>query len=340
MSTRVYCTYCDHRYLPRALALIQSIRAHGSNDQIWVLCLSDQCFETLSSLAPPGVHAVPLHQIERAYPDLLASKSGRETIEYYYTCTATLTHYVLGRSPDAQWVTYLDSDLWFFQSPDLVFETIGNAPVAIIPHNFTPHNQKLEKFGKYNVGWVTFDRSEEGQRCLDWWRQSCIEWCYGRIEGDKFADQRYLDRFSSIAPHTAVIHHKGCNLAPWNIGNYAISLRDTTVFADEDPLIFFHFHGIKKSGAYYFDNHRSYGAPCSRITRNHIYKPYVEALVETEQVLARNFQFAAEEGIPLRGARLGSLDVKNLARNARRLTYQMLDLIEGRPLLVRDSRIT
>lgn len=338
-GTRLYCTYCDHRYLSRALALFASMEAMGFEGQFWLFCLSDECFSILSSLNLSRVKAVRLSELEAQHPELLAVKAGRQTIEYYYTCSPFILRFALACVPHAEWVTFLDSDLWFYQSPDRVFDAIGAASVAIIPHGFVSRLRYLEKFGKFNVGWVSFRNDNEGIRCLEWWQVRCIEWCYGWIDGDRYADQRYLDRFPDLAPHTKILTHKGCNLAPWNIENYDIALRDGRVFVDEQPLLFFHFSGLKKGERYVFDNHRHYGAQHSCVIRDFIYKPYVQSLLDAEAALERHNQSVGAQVItPRGGMRVANIDLKNLGRDLKRSFFQVLDLAQGWPIIVRDGK--
>jgi hypothetical protein len=47
-----------------------------------------------------------------------------------------------------------------------------------------------------------------------------------------------------------VLQHKGANLVPWNVANYKIRKNKGYVWVDEKPLIFFHFHGLKKINAW------------------------------------------------------------------------------------------
>jgi hypothetical protein len=237
-------------------------------------------------------------------------------------------------------VVYLDADLWFFDSPDRVFHVIGDAPVAIIPHNFPPRLQALERFGRFNVGWVSFRRTEEGMHCLEWWRDRCLEWCFGKPEGDRCGDQGYLNKFSEIAPNTRIITHKGCNTAPWNIENYRVTERGGRIFVDEDPLLFFHFHGVHRAfGVFYFNGHRRYGAPLSRLMRSRLYRPYVAALDANERALRKILPDLDSTGVKLRGKTILGIDVRNLRRSAVALFYQIADLAAGRPIFAWHSHV-
>ena len=48
MLNRVYCTYFDHNYLSRGLALYHSLQRHAPGARLWVLCLSEACHRILA----------------------------------------------------------------------------------------------------------------------------------------------------------------------------------------------------------------------------------------------------------------------------------------------------
>src|SRR5258708_32177427 len=136
MLNRVYCTYFDHNYLSRGLALYHSLRRHSPGARLWVLCLSADCYRILVALGLPGIVAVRLEDFDAAEPELAATRGGRSIIEYYFTCTPAWMLFVLAREPEAEWVTYLDGDLYFFASPETIYAELQDAAVAIIPHRY------------------------------------------------------------------------------------------------------------------------------------------------------------------------------------------------------------
>jgi hypothetical protein len=274
-----YCTYFDHRYAVPGLAMLHSLRDQGAVGTLWVLCLTCEAEEIVRQLAPVDTKLVLLAELEAHFPDLRPCRSDRSLIEYYFTLTPHIVQYVFDSAPEAERVAYLDGDQFFFGPPAAVWYEAADAPVAIIPHNFQPAARHLEKYGTYNVGWVSFSRSEQGQACLDFWRESCRDWCYDLPDEGRFADQGYLDRFVEFAPDLAVIEHKGCNAGPWNVGRSEIHLKHGCVLIDADPLIFFHFTGFKKGlfGRWY-NSHRLYRTANTTAIRDGIYRPYLAAL--------------------------------------------------------------
>src|SRR3954464_10295675 len=97
MSDRVYCTYFDHNYLSRGLALYHSLQRHAPGSRLWVLCLSEACHRILVALDLPNILPVRLAELEAADPGVAATRSGRSAIEYYFTCTPAWMLFVLER---------------------------------------------------------------------------------------------------------------------------------------------------------------------------------------------------------------------------------------------------
>src|SRR6195256_5084292 len=137
MANRVYCTYFDHNYLSRGLALYHSLQRHAPGARLWVLCLSDSCYRTLVALDLPNLIPRPLAEFEAADAEVAATRSTRSTIEYYFTCSPAWMLFVLSNEPDVEWVIYLDGDLYFFGSPEPIYSELQDAAVAIIPHRYT-----------------------------------------------------------------------------------------------------------------------------------------------------------------------------------------------------------
>src|SRR3954465_2262348 len=101
MTGRVYCSYFDHHYLSRGLALYHSLQRHAPGARLWVLCLSDRCFDILQKAALPNLKPVRLSEFEAADPETAATSASRKPVEYYFTCTPGWMLYVAQREPDA-----------------------------------------------------------------------------------------------------------------------------------------------------------------------------------------------------------------------------------------------
>lgn len=275
-----FCTYFDRNYLPHGLALYRSLREHCPEFRLWVLCMDDETYVVLGNLDLPGIHPIALEDFERGDEPLLGAKRNRSRVEYYFTCTPSLPLYIFNTRPEVDMAIYLDADLFFFADPAPLFEEMGAGSVAMIAHRFPPRLRHMEQCGIYNVGWLSFRRNDEALACLRWWRERCIEWCYDRVEEGRFADQKYLDQWPGRFRNVVVLENKGANVAPWNLANYGLRLRkDGAVMVDEQPLIFFHFQGLKRVNRWLYNTHwRLYGVNTSMVLRRRIYAPYLKAL--------------------------------------------------------------
>jgi hypothetical protein len=286
-----FCTYFDHRYLPRGLALYRSLKRQCPPFLLWVLCMDQACYNALSQIKLPNIRLIALEEFEAGDKELLAAKKNRTLIEYYFTCTASLLLFIFNASPEVDRVTYLDADLFFFGSPEPIFDEIGDHSIAIIGHRFPSYLKHHEKYGIYNVGWLSFKRDEHAFACLHWWREQCIEWCYDRVEDGRFADQRYLDAWPDRIPSVVVLRHKGANLAPWNVSNYNIHEDGGRIWVDEQPLVFFHFHGLKQLYTWLYDpSFALYRVRASRSLLRNVYAPYFANLLNVGQELLLFFR--------------------------------------------------
>ena len=245
---RNFCTYFDHNYLPRAMVMLESLHEHCPDAHVHVLCLSPECHGALRAIAYPFVTAYPLSDLEAADPELAATRSTRTLVAYYFTLTPCWPWHLLRRAGLGE-VTYLDADMMFFSSPEPLFAEAGEAAVIVTPHKFSPRLRYLDRFGLFNVSWLTFRNVPEGMACLGWYREACLEWCHDRVEGDRFADQKYLDAFPEKFAGVRIMRHPGGGVAPWNLEGTAFGMGEAggqgELLIDGQPLIFYHAHGLK-----------------------------------------------------------------------------------------------
>lgn len=282
-----FCTYLDHNYLPKFLTLHESLMRYAKGDfLIHVLCLSRQCSEILEDISLQNVTTIPLAELEQAQPELAQAKANRSTIEYYFTLTPCLPRHILDGGV-AQ-VTYLDADLVFHSDPQYLFDEAKEASVIITPHRFAPGIAHLAENGLYNVSWLTFSDTPQGRACLDWYWESCIEWCYDKVEADRFADQKYLDRFPVDFADVHVLEAPGAGLAPWNMNGHDITVGPKGVLVDGTPLVFCHMHGFKRiDSGMYESGLAAYGSTMTPELHDHIFLPYLETHARWEAQLER-----------------------------------------------------
>ena len=175
-----FCTYFDHNYISKGIALYISLIDHCNEFTLWVLPLSEKCFDIMRHYNLKNISLISLQDLEKVDPELLKAKNNRSLIEYYYTLTPSLPLFILNKNKNIDLITHLDSDLYFFSSVEPIFEEIKNSSIAIMEHRFTNESLHL-KNGVYNVSWISYRRDSNGMKCLEWYRDRCNEWCYQKL---------------------------------------------------------------------------------------------------------------------------------------------------------------
>ncbi len=191
----------------------------------------------------------------------------------------------------------MDADVMFHSSPEPVFEEIGNAPAAVVPHGFCetasppiPTLATHNVFGKYNVGLVHFNRIGVALG----WAESCLEWCRDRYElrtsqagfydpatVELYGDQKYLDWWPVI--HGAhVIQHPGACAGPWGVHAKPLEVRDGVIHFGGRPLVSWHYSGYRELP----DGHTVLTRPEYMLTDAQaeiLYRPYWAALEDAKR---------------------------------------------------------
>jgi hypothetical protein len=280
-----FCTFFDMRYLSRGLALHESLsRVLADEFELWILCMDAATHGFLRRANLERVNLVKLEELERACPDLPQVRGERKLVEYYFTCKPAFIDFLLKTNPHVDRLTYLDADLYFFGDHSLLKDELSAASIAIVEHRFASNLQSLAITGRYNAGWISIKRDSAGLDCVEWWRQRCIEWCYDTPDNGRYGDQGYINEFSRLFDGVVSVAHKGVNLAPWNIGNFSIGLVNGRVVVDGEPLVFFHFHGLKQLGRWLIDSGlNGYQVSMDHTTKEKIYRPYVRLLHRFEK---------------------------------------------------------
>ncbi|MCU7513955.1 MAG: glycosyltransferase, partial [Ignavibacteria bacterium] len=243
---KFYCSYFDRNYLVKALALIDSLIRYEEQDfKFYAVCLDEYTRLILDNLKIENVIAIPVHEIEWNDAGLIEAKKNRSLVEYYWTLTPTIIQRILQNNPGIDVLTYLDADLFFYSDPQVIMNELGDASVLIHSHRFPPRLKHLEIYGKYNVGLLVFRNNEDGVRILNWWRGKCNEWCYNKLEGERFADQKYLDEWGKTFRGVAETENIGVGLGPWNHEQYKFSIdQNKNIMVNDSKVVVYHFHSF------------------------------------------------------------------------------------------------
>lgn len=249
-----FCTLFDSFYLDKGLVLYQSLIDTKDDFTLFIFAFDNECLTVLRDLKLENAVIISLDDFENEA--LLGVKPARSKAEYCWTCTPWTIRYVFDHYQVNQ-CTYIDADLYFFQSPWVLLDEMNekNSSVQIVEHRFeknTKYEALVSEYGKYCVQFNTFRNDENGNKVLNWWKDRCLEWCYYTKSGELLGDQKYLDRWTIDFQGVHELQHLGGGVAPWNLAQYKlassnmkdIKLTDKNTGKSFD-LIFYHFQNMR-----------------------------------------------------------------------------------------------
>jgi hypothetical protein len=270
-----YTIICDIKYVAAALAFYRSLRAVGDHRlRIY----------TLDAAAATVLRRFPLERVEvftpdeYIPPDVERLRRSRSLSAFAFTLKPiVLLH---AAASGAEWITYFDADTCVFADPVRLLEGLSpDTPASFTPHRFSTVFQRYEpSVGRFNAGYAAFRNGPLGLKILEDWRERCVEWCHDFVDGNRYSDQKYLEHLVDIYPSIDLCRHKGANVAPWNVSEVRLSLQHQRVCADGDPLVFYHFQGLKIFGPRLFNLYASSALSIDGPLLELVYRPYVELL--------------------------------------------------------------
>jgi hypothetical protein len=187
------------------------------------------------------------------------------------------------------------------------------------------------------VSFQSFRNDQTGRAVLQRWKDQCIEWCYDKLESDRFADQKYLDQWPGNFSGIRAVRYDGAALAPWNIGSYNITRKDDVVYANQSPLVFYHFHGLKPAGPNWFIHGVDlYDAPMTDSLKNDVYKPYINELIRISAIVG-----SEATGHPLRipTKKQSRWQILRWYSTLYRVTDGWIMTIDIRPMIIFASKV-
>lgn len=273
------CTHGDINYLGKILALHHSLKETAGDFVLHVLCNDTETFESLFDRAIPEMRLYSLGDYEMDDAQLSEVKNfpagtyGSQRDNYLWKITPYFVNEILQIIPYDETLIYVDSDVYFYQSPQIILDAVGNRSVGIHTHRFTPPYRKTAS-GWFNVGAITFRKDEIGIRMAEQWK----EWCMttGTPLHDEYGtcgDQLWLQIFYKIIgwENISIFDEeeawKGyCHLAPWNAEQF------------DGTLVFYHFSHFNMDSNGWKDAHHNEWHPAKKPGIHDLYENYYQTI--------------------------------------------------------------
>lgn len=266
-----FCTISSNTRLYQCIALYNSLAAMLENIKFFVLCMDKETYSIISALKSNSLIPVGLESIEDEAA--VGSKADRNLSEYCWTMKPVFIESILNNVNDVTRITYLDADMFFFNTPKPIYTFGSGKSIWLTPHNYSEKLRYAERdAGRYNSGFISFKNDNYSIECLQWWKKSCLDWCYNRTEEGRFGDQKYLDIFCKLFHGVADVVIPGVNIAPWNDEKAVFHRRNGLLMVNGHRLICYHFCGFRPLNKSQFIV--QFGNKCNEM----IHRPYMKAV--------------------------------------------------------------
>jgi glycosyltransferase involved in cell wall biosynthesis len=248
-------TSVNLNYLGRALTLARSLGNFDSSIHFVLVVV-----EPFHELSPDEIEEIRNIDDGRIFHEVLTLKDietkdikGFENYSVIEMCTSIkgkVSTALLERS-DSAYVTYLDPDLYFYDSINVIREAHEKFDVLLTPHIINPPLNDFaiwndEVFGTlrhgiFNLGFVSFKKTDVSKRVSRWWADRLNVSCSGDYSSGVFTDQKWWDLSIVYFPEISIVKDFGWNMAPWNLEERNLVSLHPPMLSNGEALIFFHY---------------------------------------------------------------------------------------------------
>jgi hypothetical protein len=240
-----FCTLFDMRYAARGLSMLESLDAHFSGEKtITILAMDNTTPDMIRKMGRSHWNVISVQDLNDG--ELLEVKTTRPHREFCWTCTPVLAARMVEAHDQDDVVVYLDADLYFFATPQLLLDELrGDGSILIHEHRYSEDRKHYEpSSGRFNVGFVAFVVGQEARACVQRWRGQVLDKCVLDPENGYCGDQGYLNEWPDRYQGLRILKNLGGGVAPWNLLNYRVAGDVLNPSVDDTPVVFFHYHAF------------------------------------------------------------------------------------------------
>ena len=247
MFSKVAVTVCSANFLAYAKGLADSVVKFNPDYKV-VIGLVDKLDDNFDfSFYQPHtilqVHEMNIPQFKEMY-------NRYNLFELNCALKSFFVKWVLNELRPA-YVLYLDADMLVFDSFRDIENNLENFSVFITPHIIKPfpddgkrpRENDILKTGMFNAGFFALKNDETGNQLINWWSERMIDLGYERPKDGLNSDQNWLNFVQLYFEKVQIVKHPGYNAAYWNLHERNITKNENRFFANNEPLVFFHFSG-------------------------------------------------------------------------------------------------
>ena len=129
--TTHFCTLFDMRYAARGLAMLESLEKHFAGDKtVTILAMDETTPDMIRKMGRPHWKVIVAEQLEDA--ELLEARATRPHREFCWTCAPALAARMVDIHAPGDTVVYVDADLYFFSSPQLLLDELNDGGNILI----------------------------------------------------------------------------------------------------------------------------------------------------------------------------------------------------------------
>jgi hypothetical protein len=280
---KIAFTICSNNYLAHAKILGKSLKKHEAGLKFYIFLCDKKINEIDYTILADEV--IPIHEIEPAFHELAL----KYNIVELNTCVKPAVFEYLFAGKNISKALFFDPDIKIFSPISKLYDELENSTIILTPHICTPipfdHKKPTENhflnFGIYNLGFIGLQNNMESQKFTGWWKNHTYNQGYVDVYKGIFVDQLPINLTPIFFKNVKILEHRGLNMAPWNLHERYISLKNNTRFVNEtNELIFFHFSSFKADELELplsqYDRYNLANRPDVR----HIYEEYNEELKE------------------------------------------------------------
>lgn len=249
-------TIASKNYMQYALTLRESFLQFHPNDDFYIFLVdyvdTKREQRAFNNLLHEGVEILTLHQLAELFQTVdWSSMLYKYTIMEMNTAVKPFVLEYLMSKGYAD-VTYLDPDICFYGSMQKIKDELQESDIILLPHCIHPcpddgkhiEDMDLLRSGIFNLGFIAIKNTKNALSMCRWWQGHLFGKCFSKTSENLFVDQVWMNFAPAFFDKVLIDKSPEVNAAYWNIHERKVYKKNDKWYANETPLVFFHYSGL------------------------------------------------------------------------------------------------